>query len=147
MLFDLRGSGRRRTVKIVYVTLAFLMGGGLVLFESGGGGDGTDRVRNEEQKATAAARANPKDAALWAAAARARFNLANSGDNVNTSTGEFTESGLSELRSAVRAWEEHVKLAGDKPDPRVASLMVQAYSALGQPDKATAAQEVIALDR
>ena len=38
MLFDLRGSGRRRTVKIVYITLAFLMGGGLVLFGIGGGG-------------------------------------------------------------------------------------------------------------
>jgi hypothetical protein len=164
MLFDLRGSGRRRTVKIVYVTLAFLMGGGLVLFgiggggalsgglvdaitESDGGGNGIDRVRNEEQKATAAARANPKDAELWAAAARARFNLANSGDNVNTSTGEFTESGVNELRSAVRAWEEHLKLAGNKPDPRVASLMVQAYSALSEPEKAAAAQEVIALDR
>ncbi len=36
MLFDLRGSGRRRTVKIVYITLAFLMGGGLVLFGIGG---------------------------------------------------------------------------------------------------------------
>ena len=32
MLFDLRGRGRRRTVKIVYITLALLMGGGLVLF-------------------------------------------------------------------------------------------------------------------
>jgi hypothetical protein len=163
MLFDLRGSGRRRTVKIVYVTLAFLMGGGLVLFGIGGGGalsgglvdaitessggGGTDRFRDEEQKATAAARANPKDAALWAAAARARFNLANSGDNVDTSTGAFTDSGVNELRSAARAWEEHVKLAGDKPDPRVASLMVQAYSALGQPENAASAQEVIALDR
>ena len=164
MLFDLRGSGRRRTVKIVYVTLAFLMGGGLVLFgiggggalsgglvdaitESNGGGDGTGRVSDEEQKATAAARANPNDAALWAAAARARFNLANSGDNVDTSTGQFTESGLTELRDAARAWDEHLKLAGDKPDPRVASLMVQAYSALGQPEKAVAAQEAIALDR
>ena len=38
MLFDLRGSGRRRVVKIVYITLAFLMGGGLVLFGIGGGG-------------------------------------------------------------------------------------------------------------
>ena len=38
MLFDLRGSGRRRTVKIVYITLAFLMGGGLILFGIGGGG-------------------------------------------------------------------------------------------------------------
>ena len=35
MLFDLRGTGRRRTVKIVYVTLAILMGGGLVLFGIG----------------------------------------------------------------------------------------------------------------
>ena len=29
MLFDLRARGRRRTVKIVYVFLALLMGGGL----------------------------------------------------------------------------------------------------------------------
>src|SRR5918997_620937 len=36
MLFDLRGTGRRRTVKVVYITLAFLMGGGLVLFGIGG---------------------------------------------------------------------------------------------------------------
>jgi len=36
MLFDLRGAGRRRTVKVVYITLAFLMGGGLVLFVIGG---------------------------------------------------------------------------------------------------------------
>ena len=36
MLFDLRGSGRRTTVKVVYVTLAILMGGGLVLFGIGG---------------------------------------------------------------------------------------------------------------
>src|SRR5687768_9714279 len=38
MLFDLRGRGRRRTIKIVYITLALLMGGGLVLFGIGGGG-------------------------------------------------------------------------------------------------------------
>ena len=37
MLFDLRSSGRRRTIKVIYVTLAFLMGGGLILFGIGGG--------------------------------------------------------------------------------------------------------------
>jgi tetratricopeptide (TPR) repeat protein len=165
MLFDLRGSGRRRVVKIVYITLAFLMGGGLVLFGIGGGGalsgglvdaitesnsgggNGTDRFREAEQKATAAARANPQDAKLWAAVARARFNLASAGDNIDQSTGNFTDAGQRELEAAGRAWEEHVKLAGDKPDSRVASLMVQAYSALGDFDKATGAQEVIALDR
>jgi hypothetical protein len=165
MLFDLRGSGRRRVVKIVYITLAFLMGGGLVLFgiggggalsgglvdaitEGGGGGDsGAERYRDEEQKATAAARANPDDPALWAAVARARFNLAASGDNIDQSTGNFTEEGVAQLRAATRAWEEHVELAGDNPDARVASLMVQAYSQLGEPAKATVPQEIIAQER
>jgi hypothetical protein len=162
MLFDLRGSGRRRTIKIVYVTLAFLMGGGLVLFgiggggalsgglvdaitESEGGGDGTGRFEEEERRATAAARANPDDPALWAAVARARFNLASA--DADSTTGQFTEAGRAQLEAAGRAWEEHLQLAGDNPDSRVASLMVQAYSVLGQFDKAAIAQEVIALDR
>ena len=35
MLFDLRGRGRRRTVQAIYLSLAILMGGGLVLFGIG----------------------------------------------------------------------------------------------------------------
>jgi len=164
MLFDLRGSGRRRTVKIVYITLALLMGGGLVLFGIGGGGalpgglvdaitqggsgdDSSDRFREQEQAASAKARANPTDAALWAAVARARFNLANSGENVDQSTGNYTDAGAQQLRAAGRAWEEHVKLAGKRPDARVASLMVQAYAGLGELPQATAAQEIIAAAR
>jgi hypothetical protein len=163
MLFDLRGSGRRRTVKIVYITLALLMGGGLVLFgiggggalqgglvdaitEGGTGGDGTDRFVQQEQDATARARANPT-AENWAAAARARFNLANTGDNVDQGTGNYTDEGAELLRAAGRAWEESVRLAGDNPDARVASLMVQAYAGLGDLDKATSAQEIVAEDR
>jgi hypothetical protein len=162
MLFDLRGSGRRRVIKVVYVTLALLMGGGLVLFgiggsgalsgglvdaitESDGGGDGDDRFRDQEAEATAAARANPDDPALWAAAARARFNLASVG--VDPTTGQFDEESQGQLQAASRAWEEHLELAGDNPDSRVASLMVQAYTVLGEPAKAATAQEVIALDR
>ena len=37
MLFDLRSRGRRRTVQAVYLGLAILMGGGLVLFGVGAG--------------------------------------------------------------------------------------------------------------
>ena len=37
MLFDLRSRGRRRTVQVVYLGLAVLMGGGLVLFGVGTG--------------------------------------------------------------------------------------------------------------
>jgi hypothetical protein len=165
MLFDLRGSGRRRVVKIVYITLAFLMGGGLVFFGIGGGGalpgglvdaitqggtggdDGTDRARELEQTATAAARRNPTDAAAWAAVARARFNLANAGENIDQNTGNYTDAGAAQLRAAGRAWDEHVKLAGDNPDTRVASLMVQAFGGLGELDRAATAQEFIAEER
>ncbi len=37
MLFDLRGRGRRRTVRVIYTGLALLMGVGLVGFGIGGG--------------------------------------------------------------------------------------------------------------
>src|SRR6185312_3943702 len=40
MLFDLRGRGRRRTVQVIYLSLAVLMGGGLVLFGIGGATSG-----------------------------------------------------------------------------------------------------------
>jgi hypothetical protein len=164
MLFDLRGTGRRRVVKIVYVTLAILMGGGLVLFgiggsgalsgglldaiteSSGSGDDSADRFVRLEQEASTKARQNPT-AANWAAVARARFNLAQTGEYVDQNTGNYTDAGAEMLRAAGRAWDESVKLAGDSPDSRVASLMVQAYAGIDELDKAAAAQEIIAEDR
>src|SRR3954463_506800 len=111
MLFDLRGSGRRRVVKIVYIMLAFLMGGGLVLFgigggggvsgglvdaitERGGGGDGgAARFRKLETAALAKTKANPQDAPAWAALARARFQVAGAGKNFDQGKGTFTKAG------------------------------------------------------
>src|SRR3954451_15699823 len=107
MLFDIRGSGRRQTVKIVYIALAFLMGGGLVLFGIGGGGGisgglvesitGTtgggdtsaNRFRKQEAAAIARTRANPQDAPAWAALARARFQLAGAGANFDAEKSSF----------------------------------------------------------
>ena len=161
MLFDLRGSGRRRTVKIVYITLAFLMGGGLVLFgigggggisgglvdaiteRSGGGDDGTDRFRKQETEALARTKADAQDAPAWAALARARFQLAGAGENFDPEKGSFTTAGRAKLVGAGQAWERYLALEPKKPDDRVASLMVQAFGALNEPAKAAAAQEVI----
>ena len=161
MLFDLRGSGRRRTVKIVYIALAFLMGGGLVQFGIGGGGGisgglvdaitGTtgggdtsgDRFRKQEAAALAKTKTNPQDAAAWAALARARFQLAGAGENFDAAKSTFTKKGVAQLNSAGDAWERYLALNPKKPDDRVASLMVQAFGALNQPDKAAEAQEVI----
>jgi hypothetical protein len=161
LLFDLRGSGRRRTVKIVYITLAFLMGGGLVLFGIGGGGGisgglvdaitGTsgssdtsgDRFRKQEAAALTKTKVNPKDAPAWAALARARFQLAGAGENFDPKKSTFTKKGVAKLQSAGDAWEHYLALNPKKPDDRVASLMVQAFGALNKPDKAAEAQEVI----
>src|SRR3954451_670055 len=122
MLFDLRGRGRRRTVKIVYITLAFLMGGGLVLFgiggggaisgglvdaitgSSGGGDTATQRFLKKEREAAAATRARPNDAAAWAALARARVQTAGVGENFDPNSSTYTDSGKAKLEQAADAW-------------------------------------------
>ena len=68
MLFDLRGRGRRRTVQVIYLGLAIILGGGLVLFGVGtgsgnggllnafggsGGGGGSKRRSSSQQEAGA----------------------------------------------------------------------------------------------
>jgi len=162
MLFDLRGRGRRRTVKVVYITLALLMGGGLVLFGIGGGGamqgglvdaitgssggdTGSERFDKNEQNALRATQARPQDAAAWAALARARVQGAGIGDNFDPNTATYTESGKAKLSGAADAWEKYLALDPKKPDDRVASLMVRAFdqTGLNRPADAAKAQEII----
>jgi hypothetical protein len=161
MLFDLRGRGRRRTVKIVYITLAFLMGGGLVLFgiggsvsgglvdaiteSNGGGPTGNERFVAREREAARKTRANPTDPAAWAALARARVQAAGVGDGFDPNTNTFTDTGKAKLGQADEAWGKYLDLDPKKPDDRVAGLMVQAYSEVGlnQPADAVRAQEII----
>lgn len=163
MLFDLRGAGRQRTVKTVYITLAFLMGGGLVLFgiggsvsgglvdaitgSSGGGDTGSKRFEQREDKLVARVRANPQDAPAYAELARVRTQLASTGDNYDPNANAYTEAGKAELGQAAQAWEKYLTLEPKKPDDRVASLMVQAYGALNKPAQAASAQEVITEER
>jgi tetratricopeptide (TPR) repeat protein len=160
MLFDLRGSGRRTTVKVVYVLLAVLMGGGLVLFGIGGSVSGglIDAITQQDsttaagasefqKRATATqqkAEANPKDAAAWAEAARARYQLALSGDNFDQNTGQFTDAGKAQLRTASADWEKHLALNPNPPNDSVAGIMVNVYAqGLNDPAKAVAAQEIV----
>lgn len=163
MLFDLRGRGRRNTIKVIYLSLAVLMGGGLVLFgiggatsgglvdaitEGGGGGDaGENRFTKRETQALASTRRDPNDQAAWAELARARFSLAGIGENFDASRNAYSASGKRKLGQASDAWERFLSLNPSATDSsRVASLMVQAYApgALDQPDKLVTAQELIA---
>jgi hypothetical protein len=165
MLFDLRGRGRRRTVQAIYLTLAVLMGGGLVLFgigsssnvsgglldalglSGGGGGQTTSNpLERIEKQAARRVQANPRDAAGWAALTRARFQLAGVGDNYDQRNGAFTAKGRRQLASAAQAWERYLALEPPKPDSGVAQLMLRAYSPAGlnQPAQGVRAAEIAA---
>jgi tetratricopeptide (TPR) repeat protein len=164
MLFDLRGRGRRRTVQVIYLSLAILMGGGLVLFGiggntsgglfdaiNGGGGDGggnsnvdaavQKRVDSFERRV----RTNPQDEAAFVSLAKLRFQVANTGENFNQTQQAFTTKGLQQLRQASSAWERYLALEPKKPDVQTANLMVQAYGQAGlkQYDKAVQALEIV----
>src|SRR3954465_9146861 len=153
MLFDLRGSAPPTTPQGGYVTLAILVGGGLVLFGIGGsvsgglidaitGSQGNTPAGSGEfqSRATSAQRkaeASPKTAALWAEAARARYQLALSGDFFDQNTGAFTDAGKQQLQIASDDWSKHLALNPKKPDASVARQMVNVYSSgLNDPAKA-----------
>ena len=146
MLFDLRGRGRRRTVQAIYLSLAILMGGGLVLFGIGGatsGGlidaiqgksgnsSGNDTFQKRVDALQKQTQTNPSNARAWAQLAGLRFQLAGSGANYDQATQVYTDKGKAELRQASAAWQRHLALAGDKPDTTVANQMVQAYGISG----------------
>jgi hypothetical protein len=168
MLFDLRGRGRRRTVQVIYITLAVLMGGGLIFFgiggsvsgglfdaigltgnKSGGGSGGNDILAKQERTAERRVRVNPGDSVAWATLARLRYQQAGQGSNYDQARGQFSPAGLRELARATSAWERYLQIERRRPDPNVAALMVQAYAptALNQPQPGVQAAEIVATAR
>ena len=163
MLFDLRGRGRRRTVQVIYLSLAILMGGGLVLFGiggntsgglfdafNGGGNSGSDNnvdaaVQKRLDSFERRVRTNPQDEAAFVSMAKLRFQVANTGENFNQTQQAFTTKGLQQLRQASSAWERYLALEPKKPDVQTANLMVQAYGQAGlkQYEKAVQALEIV----
>jgi hypothetical protein len=152
MLFDLRSRGRRRTVQAVYLGLAILMGGGLVLFGVGAGnglggllnaftGKGSNSnqsavVSQAEKNAIKATQTNPTSAAAWADLIQARWSQARSSSADINATGQFTAAGRKELTSVGQDWQ-HYKQLVKQPDPNIAILAARAYQYLGNYSAAT----------
>jgi predicted Zn-dependent protease len=145
MLFDLRSRGRRRTVQVVYLGLAVLMGGGLVLFGVGTGsgiggllnaftGNGSNQqtavLSSQEKTALRETRQNPTSAAAWGSLVTARWENASS-TGYNSTTATYTTAGKKELAAAATAWQRYLQLTKN-PDSTVAILAARAYGALGQ---------------
>jgi hypothetical protein len=160
MLFDLRGRGRRRTVQIIYLSLALLMGGGLVLFGIGGatsgglvdaiqGGSGTQSAEDVFKKRVEAlekrTQANPRDARAWNELASVRFSVAGAGDGYDQNQRVYTDKGKAELGLANAAWQRYLALNPPKPDADTAVKMVQALGDQGlrQYPAAVRAMEIV----
>src|SRR5918998_3783626 len=120
MLFDLRGR-RRRLVQATYLSLALLMGGGLVLFGIGGdvsgglfnafegdGGGGSanapleDRIERQEQRL----QANPANAAVLQALVRDNYQLATSQQSSGATS--FPEDARADLQKAANYWQRYL---------------------------------------
>ena len=154
MLFDLRSAGRRRTVKVVYLFMAVILGGGLVLFgvgagngfggilnaftNQGSGSAGKQVVSAQETAALKETRTNPNSPTAWGDLLQARWTSAGQGSNyVNNA---FTASGRTELQGAATAWQHYISLT-KSPDPSLAILASHAYEALGDYANAAGAWE------
>jgi hypothetical protein len=159
MLFDLRSRGRRTTVRGVYLGLAILMGGGLILFGvgtgvSGGGllnafsGGGTNQnqvVSSAERSAEKAVKNNPNSAAAWASLLQARWTTATTaGSGFNASTGAFTSLGKAELTKLTQDWQRYSSLT-KSPGSEDATVVAQAYAALGQYGASANAWETVSM--
>jgi hypothetical protein len=165
MLFDLRGRGRRNTIKVIYIMLAFLMGGGLVLFGIGGDTSGglvdaltgagsspdtsQKRFEKQERTALAATKADPTDEAAWAQLVRSRVQLSTVGERYDANADTYNAEGKAKLEQAAEAWDAYLALDPKDAEEKssLASLMVRTFVSLDQLDKATIAQEVVAEGR
>ena len=151
MLFELGGK-RKRLIQVIYVCLAFLMAVALVGFGIGGatsggifdalgiGGDGgssSPQYDAQIERAEATLQTDPKDEKALIVLARTNF-LAGQAATEQDAQGRvsLTDETLSRYRDATDAWERYEKTNPKQTDDGVATLMLQAYSALAGTDTA-----------
>lgn len=154
MLFDLRSRGRRRTVQAVYLGLALLIGGGLVLFGvgtgTGGGGllnglggnssNQQGSVLNQQEKAALAqTKKDPNSAAAWANLVSAEYEAASGSPSYyNSTTNTYTAAGKKQLAQVVSAYQHYARLTST-PSSQTAILAASAYAGLGDYSQEAAA--------
>jgi tetratricopeptide (TPR) repeat protein len=157
MLFDLKGK-RKRLVQVVYVGLAILFGGGLVLFGigsggiSGGlidafqgnsGGGGGSVFDDNVERARAQVRRNPRSEEAWLNLVRTDYNLAASTEGSDAETGALTDKGRQSIIQAADAWERYLKLKPKKINVGTGQFAALAYGALQEYPKAVKTQQLI----
>ncbi|HEX4484435.1 MAG TPA: hypothetical protein VH081_11700 [Solirubrobacteraceae bacterium] len=154
MLFDLRGRHRRRAVKVLYVGLALLIGGGLILFGvgAGTGGGGLLNAATENESSGGASfssqikkyektlQKDPKNVAAWEKLTLAELHESGGEAFTNATTGAPTAKGKELFAKASRSWESYLAQNPPKPSTELAKLMLRVYGAEGLNEPASAVQ-------
>jgi len=161
MLFDLRGPGRRNLVRVVYIGLAILIGGGLVLFGVGGGLGGTGLLTaasnnaasgntafaQEVKKYRKQTQKEPQNVSAWENYTRALLHEASSESLRQTegNTVSLTKKGTEVYGEASQAWESYLQVEPHNPNAELAKLMTRIYSeeGLNKPTKAVEALQIV----
>ncbi len=153
MLFDLRGRGRRRTVKVIYIGLAVLIGVGLVGFGVGGGlsgggilnatsnneGSGGASFASKIKKYEKLTKTQPSNPANFELLAKNLLHEAGNEGYVSAS-GAPTSKGKELYRRASQAWISYLALNPPNPNPELAQLVYVIYSEAGLNEPAKAVQ-------
>jgi hypothetical protein len=162
MLFDLRGRGRRRVVKVIYISLAALFAVGFVGFGVGVGGGGGGLISSltgneganqasfsaqikKDQKLT---QQQPSNLGAWESLTKALLHEAGGEAYVNNA-GVVSSKGKELFKQASQAWSSYIALNPPKPNPELAQLMVSVYSeqGLNEPAKAVEVLQIAVVAR
>ncbi len=150
MLFDLRGRGRRRTVRVVYIGLALLIGVGLVGFGIGGGfgggglltaasnneGAGSASFSNQIKQYRKLTQEQPNNVSAWENLTKALLHEGG-GEAYETSSG-VTSKGKQLFAQTAQAWDSYIALNPSKPNLELAKGMLRIFDeeGLNQPSAA-----------
>lgn len=140
MVFDIRGR-RRVAVKVVYATLAVLMGLSLFLVVGGfnlgelfnstsSSSEASKPFEEQAERIEAKLRKSPEDEQLLASLTRAQVSAGNSGLSVEPSEDDLVKA-LQQYQLASSSWSEYLKVA-DEPQAGLAQLMAPALVTLAE---------------
>lgn len=161
MLFDLRGRGRRRTVRVIYGGLALLIGAGLVFFGVGagvgGGGLLNSLTGNEGSNSASFAaqikkyekltRQQPNSTYAWEKLTLAQLHEA--GGEAYFVNGKLTSKGRELFAQTARSWNSYIALKPPKPSVEVAQEMVRVFGeeGLNEPTEAVKVLQIVTAAR
>jgi hypothetical protein len=161
MLFDLRGRGRRTTVRVIYIGLAILIGGSLIFLGVGtgfGGGGFLTAVGENEGSGSASYAAQikkyekltkeqPQNVSAWENLTKAQLHEA-SGEAYVTSAGTATSKGKELYAKTARSWSSYIALTPN-PNAELAQQMVRVYDeeGLNQPTEAVKVLQIVTAAR